>query len=306
MKVFSFIVNEDSVNQRLDSYLAANSEISRSKIQKLIKDARVLINQEVQKANYRLELGDEITLDYIEDAEYDLVPLKMDLDIVYEDDDVLVINKPKGLVVHPGSGNFENTLVHGLLYHCQSLSDSGDDLRPGIVHRIDKDTSGLLVCAKNNHAHQFISEQLSDKRCYRKYYAIVKGVVEHDEGEIHAPIGRDSKDRQKMTVTEKNAKPAITLFKVMKRFDDSTLLDIELKTGRTHQIRVHMQYIKHPVLNDPKYGRKVIDDSGQYLHAYFLSFIHPTSLKRVEFVTSMPAYMQNYIEMKEGKNEQHV
>ena len=228
----------------------------------------------------------------------------MDLDIVYEDQDLIVINKPKGLVVHPAVGNYENTLVHGLLYHCKDLSGINGEMRPGIVHRIDKDTSGLLVCAKNNNAHISLSSQLQDKTCFRKYYAICHGVFEHDEGTIDAPIGRDEKDRQKMSVTLKNSKEAITHFKVLKRFDDSTLVECELKTGRTHQIRVHMKFINHPVVNDAKYSnKKLIDESGQYLHAYYLSFIHPSTKKRMEFVTDMPSYMKDYIKMKEGNYE---
>ena len=300
MENYKYIVDDSFNNERLDVYLSAVSEISRSKIQSLIKDAKVRVNGKSSKANYKVQVNDIIDFTYEQAKPWDLIPVKMALDIIYEDDDLIVVNKPKGLVVHPGSGNFENTLVHGLLYHCH-LSGGDDALRPGIVHRIDKDTSGLLVCAKNDAAHAYLSAQLADKTCYRKYYAIVSGIIEHDEGEIDAPIGRDSKDRQKMAVTSLNSKKAITDFKVLKRFDDSCLLDVELKTGRTHQIRVHMQYIKHPVVNDPKYGYKLFDGSGQYLHAYFLSFIHPKTLKRMEFKTDMPQYMKDYIAMKEGK-----
>ena len=300
MENYKYIVDDSYNNERLDVYLSSVSEISRSKIQSLIKDAKVRVNGKSSKANYKVQVNDIIDFTYEQAKPWDLIPVKMALDIIYEDDDLIVINKPKGLVVHPGSGNFESTLVHGLLYHCQ-LSGGDDALRPGIVHRIDKDTSGLLVCAKNDAAHAYLSAQLADKTCYRKYYAIVSGIIEHDEGEIDAPIGRDSKDRQKMAVTSLNSKRAITDFKVLKRFDDSCLLDVELKTGRTHQIRVHMQYIKHPVVNDPKYGYKLLDGSGQYLHAYFLSFIHPKTLKRMEFKTDMPQYMKDYIAMKEGK-----
>ena len=301
MEKLNYIIDENNVGLRIDIFLSYNSTLSRSKIQKLIADGHVLVNGEKTRANYRLELNDEINLEYIIEVPMDIHPVKMDLDIIYEDDDLIVINKPKGLVVHPGSGNFDNTLVHGLLYHCNSLSNSDDPTRPGIVHRIDKDTSGLLVCAKNDYAHAFLSEQLKDKTCFRKYYAIVNGVIEHDEGEINAPIGRDPNNRQNMTVTSLNSKNAITLFKVLKRFDDSTLLDVELLTGRTHQIRVHMKYINHPVLNDAKYSRKLLDDSGQYLHAYYLSFVHPKTLERMSFSTDMPAYMIEYINMKEGK-----
>ena len=222
------------------------------------------------------------------------------MDIVYEDEDLIVINKPKDMVVHPAVGNPDGTIVNALLYHCKELSDVNGYYRPGIVHRIDKDTSGLLVCAKNNEAHNFLSEQLKDKTCYRKYYAIVSGVIANNEGEINAPIGRSEKNRQMMCVTSKNSKEAITMFKVLERYNDSTLVDVELKTGRTHQIRVHMQFINHPVLNDARYGKKTIDETGQYLHAYFLSFIHPATKERMEFRVSMPEYMKEYIKAKGG------
>ncbi|MDD5842813.1 MAG: RluA family pseudouridine synthase, partial [Solobacterium sp.] len=231
----------------------------------------------------------------------DIKPKDIALDIVYEDEDLIVINKPKGLVVHPAAGNYDNTLVNALLYHCKELSDINGYYRPGIVHRIDKDTSGLLVCAKNNAAHAALSAQLQDKTCFRKYYAIVNGIIDNNEGIINAPIGRSSKDRQKMEVTDKNSKEAITEFKVLQRLSSTCLVECELKTGRTHQIRVHMAFIKHPVLNDPKYSKKTIDETGQYLHAYYLSFIHPKTNERMEFVTDMPEYMKNYIRENGGK-----
>lgn len=304
MENFKFIVEIQDVGERLDLYLVQMSELTRSKIQKLIEDGSVLVNGTISKANYKVNENDEVSLSYQLAQPIDLKPVAMDLDVVYEDEDLIVINKPKGLVVHPGSGNFDYTLVHGLLHHCKELSDVNGYLRPGIVHRIDKDTSGLLVCAKNDESHVFLSEQLADKTCFRKYYALVSGVLEHDEGEINAPIGRDPKDRQRMTVTDKNAKEAITLFKVLKRFNDATLVECELKTGRTHQIRVHMKFIQHPVINDSKYSKlKLIDETGQYLHAYYLSFIHPKTKTRMVFETEMPDYMQRFIHMKEGTHE---
>ena len=229
------------------------------------------------------------------------MPEDIALDIVYEDEDLIVINKPKDMVVHPAVGNYNGTVVNGLLAHCKELSDINGYYRPGIVHRIDKDTSGLLVCAKNNEAHRILSEQLKDKSCYRKYYALVSGIIENNEGEIDAPIGRSEKDRQMMSVTSKNSKEAITEFKVLERYNDSCLLDVELKTGRTHQIRVHCKFINHPVINDNKYNKNTIDDTGQYLHAYYLSFVHPGTGKRVEFVTPMPEYMKEYIRIRGGK-----
>ena len=295
------IVDEDNVDCRVDSFIANNTEISRSKAQQLIEENRVLLNNQPVNKKEKTNIDDIITFEYEEKTLTNIEPENIILDVVYEDEDLIVINKPKNMVVHPAVGNYKGTVVNALLYHCKELSDINGYYRPGIVHRIDKDTSGLLVCAKNNYCHKVLSEQLKDKTCFRKYYAIVNGVIENNEGEIDAPIGRDSKDRQIMTVTNKNSKEAITLFSVIERYNDSTLLDIELKTGRTHQIRVHMKYINHYVLNDSKYGKNLIDNTGQYLHAYFLSFIHPKTNKRMEFKTDIPAYMKEYIISKGGK-----
>lgn len=294
-------VNEEDKGLRIDSFLANSSDLSRSQIQKLIEEGRVLVNNETTVSRYKVNPGDFITAEYLEQTPTDIKPKDIALDIVYEDEDLIVINKPKGLVVHPAAGNYDNTLVNALLYHCKELSDINGYYRPGIVHRIDKDTSGLLVCAKNNAAHAALSAQLQDKTCFRKYYAIVNGIIDNNEGIINAPIGRSSKDRQKMEVTDKNSKEAITEFKVLQRLSSTCLVDCELKTGRTHQIRVHMAFIKHPVLNDPKYSKKTIDETGQYLHAYYLSFIHPKTNERMEFVTDMPEYMKNYIRENGGK-----
>lgn len=302
MPRIDLVVDEENTDIRLDVFLAENTVLSRSAIQKLIESGDVLLNGEVPNKKVKTELDDHITFTYEEKTLTDIEPENIPLDIVYEDEDLIVINKPKDMVVHPAVGNESGTIVNALLYHCKELSDINGYYRPGIVHRIDKDTSGLLVCAKNNMAHNFLAEQLKDKTCYRKYYAIVSGVIQNNHGEINAPIGRSEKNRQQMTVTNKNSKPAITLFDVMERYDDSTLLNVELKTGRTHQIRVHMQYINHPVVNDNKYNKKTIDNTGQYLHAYFLSFIHPTSKQRVQFKVDMPEYMKNYIISKGGHN----
>ena len=294
-------VKEEDKGLRIDSFLANSSDLSRSQIQKLIEEGRVLVNNETTVSRYKVNPGDFITAEYLEQTPTDIKPKDIALDIVYEDEDLIVINKPKGLVVHPAAGNYDNTLVNALLYHCKELSDINGYYRPGIVHRIDKDTSGLLVCAKNNAAHAALSAQLQDKTCFRKYYAIVNGIIDNNEGIINAPIGRSSKDRQKMEVTDKNSKEAITEFKVLQRLSSTCLVECELKTGRTHQIRVHMAFIKHPVLNDPKYSKKTIDETGQYLHAYYLSFIHPKTNERMEFVTDMPEYMKNYIRENGGK-----
>lgn len=294
-------VNEEEKGIRLDVYLSNNTDLTRSQLQKLIEEGKVLVNNETTVSRYKVNGNDTVSVEYQEQTPTDIKPKDIALDIVYEDEDLIVINKPKGLVVHPAPGNYDNTLVNALLYHCRELSDINGYYRPGIVHRIDKDTSGLLVCAKNNNTHAALSAQLQDKTCFRKYYAIVNGIIDNNEGIINAPIGRSSKDRQKMEVTDKNSKEAITEFKVLQRLSNTTLVECELKTGRTHQIRVHMAFIKHPVLNDSKYSKKTIDETGQYLHAYYLSFIHPKTCQRMEFVTDMPEYMKNYIRENGGK-----
>lgn len=299
MAEFRFLITEEENGERIDAWLSSVTDYSRSKIQQYILQGYVLVDQQKTKANHRLKEGENIFLQ-VENEEISFLEAEaIPLDICYEDDDILVINKPKGLVVHPGAGHHHGTLVNALLHHSQHLSHLNGDFRPGIVHRLDKDTSGLLVCAKNDQAHSFLSEQLKDKRCFRKYYAIVEGLMPHNEGEIQAPIGRDKNDRQKMSV-QADGKEAITLFSVRKRFANNTLLSCELKTGRTHQIRVHLAYIGYPVVNDPKYAkRKPFDQSGQYLHAYSLSFIHPRSLQRLYFETELPQYFQDYMQKKE-------
>lgn len=301
MPRIELIVDEENIDKRLDAFLAEMTPLSRNQIQNLIKDNKVLLNDTVPNKKVKTELNDLIKLEYEEQTLTDIVPQDIPLDIVYEDSDLIVINKPKGIVVHPAVGNPDGTIVNALLHHCKELSSLNGYYRPGIVHRIDKNTSGLLVCAKNNATHSFLAEQLKDKTCYRKYYAIVNGTISNSTGEIDAPIGRSEKDRQKMCVTDKNSKTAITKFKVLERYVDSTLLDVQLLTGRTHQIRVHMAYINHSVVNDAKYSnRKLIDDKGQYLHAYYLSFIHPKTNQRMEFSTDMPQYMKDYIKERGG------
>ncbi len=296
------IVNEEDAGIRLDVYLAENTPLSRTGIQKLIENGEVKVNDQPTNKKYLINTDDVITFHYEEKELTDIQPENIPLDIVYEDGDLIVVNKPKDMVVHPAPGSYDGTLVNALLYHCKELSDVNGYYRPGIIHRIDKDTSGLIVCAKNDAAHRFIAEQLKDKTCYRKYYAIVSGVIQNNEGQIDAPIGRSEKNRQMMCVTPHNSKTAITDFTVLERYDDSSLLDVSLQTGRTHQIRVHMAYIHHSVVNDAKYGKKIIDATGQYLHAYFLSFIHPATHDRVSFQTEMPEYMKEYIRSKGGKH----
>lgn len=276
--------------ERIDKFLAQKLDKSRSLVQKLIKDELVLVNGEVVKTNYSVADGDEIDVKQL-DVVYNtnIIPQPMDLDIVYEDDDLLVINKPSGLVVHPAPGHYQDTLVNGLLAYSNKLSDINGEFRPGIVHRIDKDTSGLLVVCKNNETHEELANQLSDKTLFRQYLAIVHGEIEEDEGEIIAPIGRDPRDRVKMAVVAKNSKEAQTNFKVLERYDHYTLVSCNLLTGRTHQIRVHFDFINYPLVGDPLYGIKpTIDTKGQALHAYKLGFIHPRSGEYMEFEAKPP------------------
>ena len=281
----------DEGNVRLDNYLTAKLENSRSNLTKMIKAGEVLVNNEKVKAGYMLKKNDIITITQ-EERQIDITPEKMDLDIIYEDDDLIVVNKGNGIVVHPAPGNYQGTLVNGLLYHTK-LSTTNGQIRPGIVHRIDAYTTGLLMVAKNNKAHEILAKQLEEKTIYRKYQALVWGVIKEDTGLIDAPIGRSKKDRKKMAV-DKDGKKAITHFKVLKRFNDATLIELKLETGRTHQIRVHMQYIGHPVVNDPVYSRrKLIDGTGQCLHAKELGFIHPTTGKYMEFKCELPEKFLN-------------
>ena len=271
-------------NVRIDIYLSKLLDVSRSKISKL----SIVVNGKKVKSSYIVKENDVIEIPELVEEEVKAEPEKMDLDIVYEDDDVIVVNKPNGMVVHPAVGNTKHTLVNGLLYHSKELSKNNGEFRPGIVHRIDAYTTGLLMIAKNDKAHDFLAKQLSEKTTHRKYIALVWGVINNDTGTIDAPIGRDINDRKKMAVTA-NGKEAITHFKVLKRYKDATLIELKLETGRTHQIRVHMNYINHPVVNDPVYGkRKLINNTGQCLHAKELGFIHPTTKKYMEFSSELP------------------
>lgn len=280
---------ENNIETRIDSYLAEYLDESRSKIAKMLKENYILVNNSSVKASYLLRENDVVTVKEYEDAPMKAEAEDMDLDIVYEDDDVIVVNKANGIVVHPAVGNESGTLVNGLLHHASELSSVNGEFRPGIVHRIDADTTGLLIVAKNDKAHAILAEQLSKKETTRIYYALVWGRIEHDTGTIDAPIGRDSKDRKKMAVTAINSKPAITHFKVLERYKNATLIECKLETGRTHQIRVHMNYINHPIVNDPVYGRrKIINDTGQCLHAKTLGFIHPTTGEYMEFDSELP------------------
>ena len=286
---------------RLDKYLIDKLDISRSKLQEMILNNLILVNGKKVKNSYRLKENDVILVTGSLNYETDIKPEKMDLDILYEDDYLMVINKPSGLVVHPAAGHYSNTLVNGLLAHTNNLSDNNGFLRPGIVHRIDKDTSGLLIVAKTDKAHNELAKQLKDKTLNRKYLALVSGRINHDTGEIDAPIGRDPLDRKKMCVTDLNSKEAITYFKVIERYKNATLIECKLSTGRTHQIRVHMKYINHPIVNDPVYGNKKTTSFGQMLHAKEISFIHPITKKKMTFSCDVPKEFMEILE--KYKNE---
>lgn len=297
MKIKQWIVEVDQQHQRLDKVIAGYEDgFTRSRVHNLLESDSVFVNGETKKANYKVKVGDKIEVEYVDDAEIEAIPEQMDLDVVYEDSDVIVINKPRGIVVHPSVGNLHGTLVNGLLYHCKDLSGINGVLRPGIVHRIDKDTTGLLIVAKNDLAHVSLSKQLQEKSVSRKYYALVHGVIEHEHGTIDAPIGRDPKDRQKMCVTAQNSKTAVTHFTVIERYKEHTLIECRLETGRTHQIRVHMKYIKHPIVGDLKYSyRKTMQVGGQLLHAHELTFVHPRTNEVVTVNAPRPDYFEEVL-----------
>lgn len=287
-------------NERLDKYLASNTEHSRSLIMKMLDNDYITVNGKIEKASYKVKIGDEIVIKDGFVTETDVVPEKMDIDIVYEDDDLMVINKPSGLVVHPGSGNRSNTLVNGLLYYTKELSDVNGEERPGIVHRIDKDTSGLLLVAKNNKTHALMSDYFKDhKNIKREYIALICGNFPHDSATIDAPIGRDPKDRKKMAVIADNSKDAITHMKVIKKYKDYTLVSCILETGRTHQIRVHMNYIGYPIYNDPVYNTKKATEFGQFLHSAKMDFIHPITEKEMHFEAPLPKEFVEFIDSLE-------
>lgn len=288
-EVVQVTVTEEQKNERIDKFVAGvNNEWSRSQVQQWIKDGVVTVNGKDIKGNYKVKTNDEITVTIPEPESLDILPEDMNLEIYYEDSDVLVVNKPRGMVVHPAPGHTSGTLVNGLMYHCKDLSGINGVMRPGIVHRIDKDTSGLLMVAKNDMAHEALVNQLVAKTVTRRYQAIVHGVIPHDKGTVDAPIGRDKQDRQSMTV-EENGKHAVTHFRVLERFNNFTHVECQLETGRTHQIRVHMKYIGYPLVGDPKYGpKKTFDINGQALHAGILGFIHPRTGEYLEFEAPIP------------------
>ena len=297
MKTVELIFTEP-IGRRLDGYIADTTELTRSRATRLCEEQKVFVNGRPANKKQKLKAGDVIRIDIEDPAEYSAEPENIPLDIVYEDDDLLVVNKPKGMVVHPAAGNESGTLVNAVLFHCgESLSGINGVLRPGIVHRIDKNTSGLLMIAKNDRAHLFLAEQIKDHSFDREYEAVVYGNIKEDSGKIDAPIGRHPVKRKEMAVTEKNSREAVTYFTVLERFGDFTHIRLKLLTGRTHQIRVHMAYIGHPVAGDEVYGpKKVIKKlCGQCLHAKKLGFIHPNGQK-MEFESELPEYFKEFIE----------
>jgi len=285
--------------QRIDKHLIEKLEFSRSKIQRMIDSKHILVNQKPTKNSYQLKVGDEITIKENYTEEVDVKAENIPLDIYYEDEYLLVVNKPSGMVVHPASGNQEKTLVNALMHHCNNkLSSMNGNIRPGIVHRIDKDTSGLLLVAKTDEVHNELAKQIGEKTVLRKYIALVQGIILEDTATIDAPIGRDPNNRKKMTVTDINAKDAVTHIRVLERLPKATLIECKLETGRTHQIRVHLSYIDHPVVNDSVYGYRKLDNKtfGQMLHAKTIGFIHPITKQYLEFTAPVPTEFTEILE----------
>lgn len=295
----------DVNNERLDSYISkSNLDLSRSMVQKLIKENRVFVNGKNEKESYKIKVNDNITIQIEDPKSSKLEAQDIPLNIIYEDNDIIVINKPKGMVVHPGNGNPDNTLVNAVLAHCKgSLSGIGGEIRPGIVHRIDKDTSGLIIVAKNDKSHINLSEQIKNHEVTKIYTALVKGNISEDEATIDMPIGRDKKDRKKMSVT-RDGKEAVSHIKVVKRYGNYTLIRVKIDTGRTHQIRVHMAKIGHPVVGDEVYssGKNEFGVKGQMLHSTILKFKHPISGKEIMLEAPLPQYFEDVLS-KLDKNE---
>lgn len=299
MESYKFKITPDDKGVRIDKYLADNiPDVTRSSIVNLVEGGSVIVSGKTVAKNYKLRAGDEIEITIPDPVEYEAKAENIPLDIVYEDNDLLVVNKPKGMVVHPAAGNYEGTLVNALLYHCKDeLSGINGVMRPGIVHRIDKNTSGLLIVAKNDKAHKHLANQIQEHSFTREYEAVVHGNFREDSGTVDAPIGRHHTERKKMTVTDRNSKNAVTHFEVIKRFGKYTHIKCILETGRTHQIRVHMAYIGHPVAGDDVYGVKKEKTSfpGQCLHARKIGFVHPTSGEYLEFSSDLPEYFQKFL-----------
>lgn len=298
------VVKDNSLNKRLDVYITDEMpELSRTTVKRLIDEEKILVNEKKQKSSYKPESGDIITIDMPEAHEIDLKAQDIPVPVIYEDNDIIVVNKPKGMVVHPANGNPDGTLVNAILAMCKdSLSGIGGEIRPGIVHRLDKDTSGLLIVAKNDEAHMKMSKQIQDRKVTKKYIALVRGVISEDEATINLPIARSTKDRKKMAV-DKNGKDAVTHFKVLKRYDNYTLLELKIDTGRTHQIRVHMSYIGHPVVGDSVYsnGKNEFGAEGQMLHARYLEFKHPITEEKLKLEAPIPEYFEEVLEQLKNR-----
>lgn len=291
------IITENEAGMRADVALAQLLEITRSNMQKLLEEGRAVRGQKVIKSNYRVKAGEEILVNLPEPQQLDVQPEDIPLDIIYEDDDVVVVNKARGMVVHPAAGNYNGTLVNALLYHCKNLSGINGVIRPGIVHRLDKDTSGIMICAKNDSAHLSLSEQIQSKTAQRTYLAVVRGNVKNDSGIIETQIARDKNDRKKMAVVTEGGRQAITEYEVAERFGKYTVVKCRLKTGRTHQIRVHMEYLGYPLVGDPKYSpmKTPFAINGQALHSLTLSFTHPRTGERLTFEAPLPEDMKKIL-----------
>lgn len=291
------IITENEAGMRADVALAQLLEITRSNMQKLLEEGRAVRGQKVIKSNYRVKAGEEILVNLPEPQPLDVQPEDIPLDIIYEDDDVVVVNKARGMVVHPAAGNYNGTLVNALLYHCKNLSGINGVIRPGIVHRLDKDTSGIMICAKNDSAHLSLSEQIQSKTAQRTYLAVVRGNVKDDSGIIETQIARDKNDRKKMAVVTEVGRQAITEYEVAERFGKYTVVKCRLKTGRTHQIRVHMEYLGYPLVGDPKYSpmKTPFAINGQALHSLTLSFTHPRTGERLTFEAPLPEDMKKIL-----------
>lgn len=288
-----------SSGARIDKYLTEELDYSRTQVNKMLDAGMIVVNDEKVKPSYKVKVNDIISILEEFHEESDVTPVKMDLDIIYEDEDIIVLNKPTGLVVHPGSGNMTNTLANGLMYYTKNLSDLNGEERPGIVHRLDKDTSGIMLVAKTNRAHQVLAEDFKSHDVKREYIALVCGVLPHNKAKIDAPIGRDVNARKKMCVTATNSKNAITHLQVLKRYKNNTLVSLNLETGRTHQIRVHMNYIGYPVFNDPVYGTQKLSEYGQFLHSRTIDFVHPITKEKLHFSCPLPEYFDAYLETLE-------
>lgn len=288
------IVEENNV--RIDKYITDRTDYSRNLVLNLLKQGSILVNEKKVKPSYKVHVGDKITIEDVKINNEEITPWDYPLDIVYEDDDIIIVNKPSGMVVHPGAGNHEHTLVNALKSHTDKLSDINGVERLGIVHRIDKDTSGLIIVAKTNKAHEILGEYFKNHSIKREYIALLCGVLPHDTATIDAPIGRDEKNRLRMTVTPNNSKRAVTHLTVLKRYKEYTLVKARLETGRTHQIRVHTKYIGYPVYNDPVYANKSEGDFGQFLHSYSMEFIHPIAKEKMYFKREVPKYFQDFLD----------